>query len=874
PETDSFTYTVTDSDGSPSTGTVTITIIDDVPQAFADSGTATEGGAITLAQSVSVLDNDTVGADAGGTVVGLAVGATGVDSTGTMSVAGQYGTLTIAADGHYSYVASGSVVAESQDVFTYTMQDADGDYSHATLTITFTGDSNAPTAYDDAKDIDESGLRADGTESVSGTVVFDPGLDIPATLTADLTTLQYGTATFNPLTGAWTYTLTSPVTDAAGPETDSFTYTVTDSDGSPSTGTVTITIIDDVPQAFADSGTTSAGQTLTVPQLTGVLANDTIGADVAGTVVGLAVGDTGVDSTGTMTVTGLHGTLTINTDGSYSYVANNVVSVESQDVFTYTMQDADGDLSHATLTIGFEGDNSVPYAYDDSKDINESGLLPDGTESVSGTVVFDPGLDVPATLTADLTTLQYGTATFDPLTGDWTYTLTAPVTDAAGPETDSFTYTVTDSDGSQSTGTVTITIIDDVPKAFADSGTTTEGGTLTMPQISGVLANDTLSADAAVLVVGLAAGNTGVDSTGTMTVTGLHGTLTINADGSYSYVADSSVDAESQDVFTYTIQDADGDYSHATLTIGFQGDNNMPAAFDDWQPIDESGLRVDGTESVSGTVSFVPGLDVPVTLAAYDSSLQYGTLSFDTTTGAWTYTLNAPVHHSSGPATDIFTYTVTDSDGSQSYGTITIVIMDDVPTAYADSGTTSEGQTITVPKVNGVLANDTIGADAAGEVVGLAAGDTGADSHSLGTVFGLHGVLMMAPDGSYKYEAYGSVDAGSQDVFSYTMQDGDGDYSHATLTITFQGDNNGPTAYDDSKDIAESGLRADGTESVSGTVVFDPGLDGPATLTADDSGLQYGTLNFDLATGDWTYTLTAPVTDAAGPETDSFTYTV
>ncbi|TKB05420.1 VCBS domain-containing protein, partial [Desulforhopalus sp. IMCC35007] len=56
-------------------------------------------------------------------------------------------------------------------------------------------------------------------------------------------------------------------------------------------------------------------------------------------------------------------------------------------------------------------------------------------------------------------------------------------------------------------------------------------------------------------------------------------TLTLNEDGSYSYQLDNSnPDVQSlddgvtiQDVFTYTITDADGDESTATLTIDVNG---------------------------------------------------------------------------------------------------------------------------------------------------------------------------------------------------------------------------------------------------------------------------------------------------------------
>ena len=60
--------------------------------------------------------------------------------------------------------------------------------------------------------------------------------------------------------------------------------------------------------------------------------------------------DTVADGSGNYVVNGQYGQLTINEDGSYSYLrTTNVGGV--QDVFTYTLTDGDGDTTTATLTI-------------------------------------------------------------------------------------------------------------------------------------------------------------------------------------------------------------------------------------------------------------------------------------------------------------------------------------------------------------------------------------------------------------------------------------------------------------------------------------------------------------------------------------------
>lgn len=99
-----------------------------------------------------------------------------------------------------------------------------------------------------------------------------------------------------------------------------------------------------------------------------VLANDSSGADGGLTVIG-AVGlngmaDNSADSNGSYQVTGQHGTLSINRDGSYTYTLDSDASAVppgTQERFTYEVRDADGDTASATLTINL-GSSVQPLA--------------------------------------------------------------------------------------------------------------------------------------------------------------------------------------------------------------------------------------------------------------------------------------------------------------------------------------------------------------------------------------------------------------------------------------------------------------------------------------------------------------------------------
>ena len=101
-----------------------------------------------------------------------------------------------------------------------------------------------------------------------------------------------------------------------------------------------------------------------------------------------AVGDYTYDHGSATSVTGTYGTLTIGSDGSYEYVADQDAADaldsgdEVNDVFTYTITDqhpgydfAYGGTATATLTIKVLGINDPPVARNDEGYIQEGKTL-------------------------------------------------------------------------------------------------------------------------------------------------------------------------------------------------------------------------------------------------------------------------------------------------------------------------------------------------------------------------------------------------------------------------------------------------------------------------------------------------------------------
>ncbi len=134
-----------------------LSLEDDGPKVVPDTDSIAAGEFGPVAGNV-ITDaeaNGDNGADPGSTdgdiiVVGVDDGDTGVDldSPGTVGVAiqGDYGKLTLNADGSYSYERDPNTPGGVNDVFTYTVKDGDGDLAHTTLTIAI---GNAPPEITD-----------------------------------------------------------------------------------------------------------------------------------------------------------------------------------------------------------------------------------------------------------------------------------------------------------------------------------------------------------------------------------------------------------------------------------------------------------------------------------------------------------------------------------------------------------------------------------------------------------------------------------------------------------------------------------------------------------------------------------------------------
>jgi VCBS repeat-containing protein len=873
---DSFAITIADADGDTASGAVMINVIDDVPTARADTDTVAAGSAGTGGNVLTGADTtsgaagaDTPGAD-GATLNGIRAGTSGAFAVvvgAGATVAGQFGTLTIGANGTYTYAKNPGVPGGSTDVFTYQIVDGDGDLSTATLTIT-NADSpvtvSVPTAGPGTI-VNEAGLPARGSEppgsdsassseSTSGTITYTAP-DGPATVTVNGTAVTTvgqviqvpgGTLTITSIApGAIGYTYTLADNATADPASVAVPVVVTDSDGDTASATLTITIVDDVPTARNDS----AAPAEDTPVVINVFANDTPGADGVNLATAVVLG-----------AAPSRGTVIYNGDGTFTYTPTP--GAEGSDSFTYTITDGDGDTSTATVTITLSADSTptidvVPTTPNaaGNNEVDEAGLPARGgepagsdepatSETTTGTLAITTGNDTVASLIingTDVTaggtvTGAFGTLTITVNAGAYSYSYTLTDNSSGDATSDTFAITVTDSDGDPASGNLVIDIVDDVPTARDDSAAPAEDTAVVID----VFANDTAGADGVDLATGVALG-TGPAK----------GTVAYNGDGTFTYTPNPG--AEGADSFTYVITDGDGDSSTATVTIALAADSTPTIDVGADGKVDEAGLpsgsdAAAASETTSGTFAVTTGNDTVASLVINGTDVTaggivagaFGTLTVTLNAGVYAYSYTLTTNTSGDTTADTFNVVVTDSDGDAASDTLTIDIVDDVPTARDDADSVTEDGPLTADGnvLTGSGGTDTNTTDGVADTPGA----DGAQVTTTGIFAGQYGTLTLNADGSYSYvldnanTAVQGLSAGQTltETFGYTITDGDTDTSTATLTITINGADDGVTI---------TGLAAAGGEEV---VNEDDLADGSSP---DAAALTQGG-TFDISTPD------------------------
>jgi VCBS repeat-containing protein len=316
--TDSFKYQANDGMANSNVATVTLHIASQgeivTPISQDDSYAVNAGTSLTI-DAPGVLENDT---DSGSDPL-----------TATLASGPSHGTLTLNADGSFTYTPDSSFLGT--DSFTYTASDGTttGNVATVSIAVSDPDPNHNPVAKDDGY-VGTAGtmLSVAASEGVLANDSDDDGDPLTAVLVSGA---AHGTVTLNP-NGSFDY---QPEAGFSGD--DAFTYQASDGLGLSEVAMVSITMnpaANQRPVAVNDHFTTTVDQPLSVPA-PGLLGNDS---------------DPDGDSLTAVLFSGpQNGTVALNPDGSFVYTPN--AGFQGRDSFIYRTFDGQTNSALAAVTI-------------------------------------------------------------------------------------------------------------------------------------------------------------------------------------------------------------------------------------------------------------------------------------------------------------------------------------------------------------------------------------------------------------------------------------------------------------------------------------------------------------------------------------------
>ncbi len=781
------TYIVSDgTTTTTSTLDITVTPVNDGPTVAPDTNTTAEDTTLTVNAASGVLANDS---DIDGDSLSLTqftVGGSTVAAGSTLNLA--EGDLTINADGSYTFVPTANFNGAVPQA-TYTVSDGTTTTT-STLDITVTPVNDGPTVALDANSTAEDTTLT--VNAASGVLANDSDIDGDSLSVTQFTvggstvaagstlSLAEGDLTIN-ADGSYTFV---PAANFNGAVPQA-TYTVSDgTTTTTSTLDITVTPVNDGPTVAPDTNSTAEDTTLTVNAASGVLAND---SDVDGdslSVTQFMVGGSTVAAGSTLSLA--EGDLTINADGSYTFAPtahfNGVVPQ-----VTYAV--SDGIITTtSTLNITVTPVNDAPIASPDTNTTAEDTTLT--VNAASGVLANDSDIDgdslsvtqfmVGGTTVAAGSTLilAEGDLTIN-ADGSYTFVPTANFNGAV-PQA---TYVVSDGTiTTTSTLNITVTPVNDAPIASPDTNTTDQDTTLTVNAASGVLANDSDIDGDSLSVTQFMVGGTTVAAGSTMILA--EGDLTINADGSYTFVPTTSFNGTVPQV-TYAVSDGTVTTT-STLDITVTPPNVAPTTTSDAST--GNTLSVPVTIDVLSNDFDIDGTIDPTTVQIVGTTnpgdnlivAGEGVWSVDPITGDITFT---PEPNFLSDPTPI-SYTVADNTGAVSNPAAVTIDYDS--SAPLVSNDVSEGNVPGDVVTLNVLANDSITSGpidpASVQLVGTSAPGESLTVSGEGTwsVNSVTGAVTFTPDAGFQ---------GDPTPVSYTVANVFGQRSaSATLSVLYNAD--------------------------------------------------------------------------------------
>ena len=491
------------------------------------------------------------------------------------------GSVTIDAQaGTFTYTPATRPEAgepDGTDAFTVTATDPDGLSASTTIDVPVTALPDPENRAPVPGDLGQQSVDPE-TGAVTATFSFtDPDGD-ELTYTVSSPINGTGTVTLDAQTGTYTYTPDPEARPAFGEEdgVDAFTLTASDGQASSTIGVeVPVTALTEPDNQAPVAGTPGA-QTVDpeTGSVTGSLGfTDPDGDDLTYTATDPANGSVTIDAQA----------------GTYTYTPTtrpDFGDPDGADAFTVTATDPAGLSAMTTINVPVaalpEPENTVPVAAADAATVTEN-----STANIIDVLANDTDADGDALTITAVSPAANGTAA---VSGDGLSVTYTPDTNFNG--SDTFTYTVTDSNGGTGTATVSVTVTasttNQPPAAEPTFGTPGENGSVT-----GTLnASDAEDDDLSFTVVD------GVES----------GTLTLNADGTFTYSPTlagriKAAQSPGDDVDGFIVQISDG--VNAAVTVAVDGLPIAPGALAETAAVLTDGTPIDGVAGIDGATMYV-----------------------------------------------------------------------------------------------------------------------------------------------------------------------------------------------------------------------------------------------------------------------------
>lgn len=589
-------YSVTDARGATASSTLVITVTPVTPVALPND-LATQRGVATTA---TLLNNDAPGLPSVPLVPSSVTLQLPVSPPPGSTVSADGKILTIAGEGTYTVLASGSVDYQPDPDFTgtattvpYTVADANGTLATSTLTVVVSAlpvPIASPNEISIRQGVPFTGnpLGNDVPSSPSAsfvpssmTLVLPAGAPAGSTISDDgrtLTIAGEGVYVVNPATGDITFTPDPSFTGDATP----IDYTIADTTGESATAAIIVTVIPVTPTAAPDSATTRQGQPVGLTPLDNDVAGNPAVALVPATLRlqlppdGPAGSSLSADGT----------SLTIPGEGSYVVDSSGGVVFSPELAFTgeatavpYSVTDANGTVAASVIAITVGA--VVPVAASDAAgtlqavpvvvDTVGNDLPGDDTAPLDATTVrlaLPTGAPAGTVLASDGRTLTIpgaGVFTVGAATGSVTFTPDKTFTGAVSV----VPYSISDANGTTASAEISVSVEPVTPAANADEVATASG----TPVVIDLLANDLAGGPSAALdpttvtlqapaVAGAELSDDGI----TLTIPGV-GVFTLDpSTGRVTFVPAAGFSGRTPDV-PYTVADANGTTAASVLFV-------------------------------------------------------------------------------------------------------------------------------------------------------------------------------------------------------------------------------------------------------------------------------------------------------------------